>query len=41
MKIRLTWAVPLGIVVLAAIAVFAVYGTHAFTVAGRLAETVF
>ncbi len=41
MKVRLGWAVPLGLIVLAAIAVFAVYGTHAFTLAGRIAETVF
>ncbi|MFJ4922453.1 hypothetical protein [Streptomyces sp. NPDC088725] len=41
MKISLAWAVPLGTVVLAAVAVFAVYGTHAFTLAGRVAETVF
>ena len=41
MKIRLTWAAPLGILALAAIAVFAVYGTHAFTILGRIGGRIF
>lgn len=41
MKIRLTWAAPLALLVLAAIAVFAVYGTHAFTILGRVGGRIF
>ncbi|MEU8538782.1 hypothetical protein AB0C52_02105 [Streptomyces sp. NPDC048717] len=41
MKIRLTWAVPAGIVLVVAIAVLAVYGTHAFTLLGRIGNTIF
>ncbi|MFE6282590.1 hypothetical protein [Streptomyces sp. NPDC057877] len=41
MKIRLSWAVPGALFTLAAIAVFAVYGTHAFTILGRIGGTIF
>ncbi|MEV5170100.1 hypothetical protein AB0L10_03195 [Streptomyces flaveolus] len=41
MKIRLTWAAPLALVALAAIAVLAVYGTHAFTILGRIGARIF
>ncbi|MEV5146384.1 hypothetical protein [Streptomyces sp. NPDC052727] len=41
MKIRLTWAAPLALFALAAIAVFAVYGTHAFTILGRIGARIF
>ncbi|MFF9066132.1 hypothetical protein ACF09E_12330 [Streptomyces sp. NPDC014891] len=41
MKIRLTWAVPLGLLLAATVAVLAVYGTHAFTIAGRIVATIF
>ncbi|MEU6665486.1 hypothetical protein [Streptomyces sp. NPDC046727] len=41
MKIRLTWAAPLAVVALAAIAVFSVYGTHAFTILGRIGARIF
>lgn len=36
MNARLTWSLVAGAVLVAALAVFAVYGTHAFTIAGRL-----
>jgi hypothetical protein len=41
MKIRLTWAVPLGVLALAAVAIFSVYGMHAFTIAGRIGQRIF
>ncbi|MFF4759945.1 hypothetical protein [Streptomyces sp. NPDC001292] len=41
MRIRLTWAAPLGVLALAAVAIFAVYGTHAFTIVGRIGAKIF
>ncbi|MEU3253317.1 hypothetical protein [Streptomyces sp. NPDC006997] len=41
MKIRLGRAVPVGLLTVATIAAFAVYGTHTFTILGRIGGTVF
>jgi hypothetical protein len=41
MKIRLTYAVPLALAAAAAIAAFAVYGTHTFTILGRIGGAIF
>ncbi|MFF8695939.1 hypothetical protein ACF08W_27405 [Streptomyces sp. NPDC015144] len=40
MKSRLTWSVA-AVVALAVIVVLLVYGTHALTIVGRVAERVF
>jgi hypothetical protein len=41
MNARLTWSLVAGVLLVGVLAVFAVYGTHAFTIAGRLGLAIF